>query len=169
MTSSAMAPGRVDIEGVSVATGHLIGGERVGSASSFDTRSPLDWDRVLAEVARGDEATAEAAVEAAVEGFGTWSSMTPGERGALLHRLADLIEEHNDDIALVETLDMGFLLESMRLRLVPRGAVNFRTYADIYGYVKANEVIAHTGNLVLQECRDAASPPPFVGHVGGDD
>ena len=54
-----------------------------------------------------------------------------GRRAELLHRLADLIDEHNDDIAIVETVDMGMLHESMRQRLVARGAVNFRTYADL--------------------------------------
>ena len=51
--------------------------------------------------------------------------------GCGLRRLADLIEAHNDDIAMVETLDMGFLHRSMRERLVARGALNFRFYADM--------------------------------------
>lgn len=46
---------------------------------------------------------------------------------------------------------------------------NFRTYADVYGYRKADEVVAHTGRLILQRCRAIADPPPFVGHLGGDD
>ena len=46
---------------------------------------------------------------------------------------------------------------------------NFRSYADLYGYRKADEVVAHTGKLILQQARNAADPPPFVGHVGGDD
>ncbi|MDQ3470670.1 MAG: aldehyde dehydrogenase family protein, partial [Actinomycetota bacterium] len=52
-------------------------------------------------------------------------------RAGYLYRLADLIDAHNDDIAIVETLDMGMPHESMRLRLVARGAVKFRTYADL--------------------------------------
>lgn len=46
---------------------------------------------------------------------------------------------------------------------------NFRTYADVYGYRKADEVVAHTGRLILQRCRAIGDPPPFVGHLGGDD
>jgi len=46
---------------------------------------------------------------------------------------------------------------------------NFRSYADVYGYRKADEVIAHTGNLILMQVRSASDPPSFVGHVGGDD
>ncbi|MFW2335703.1 aldehyde dehydrogenase [Ilumatobacter sp.] len=128
-----IAPGRrADVGGVSVPVDHLIGGAWVGSHESFETRSPLAWDDgPLAEVARGDDETARAAVAAAQRGFEEWGAFTVGERAAVLHRLADLIEEHTDEIATVETLDMAFLQESMRQRLVGRGALNFRTYADL--------------------------------------
>ncbi|MEM8924849.1 MAG: aldehyde dehydrogenase family protein [Actinomycetota bacterium] len=126
-----MATNRADVGGVSVPTDHLIGGVWTSSAETFASRSPLDWDGpVLAEVARGDAATADAAVAAAVEGFDVWGGYSPTERAERMHRLADLIDEHNDEIAAVETLDMGFMAESMRLRLVARGATNFRIYAD---------------------------------------
>jgi acyl-CoA reductase-like NAD-dependent aldehyde dehydrogenase len=121
-----------DIDGVRVPTGHLIGGEWLGSPSTFETRSPLDWDAgPLAQIARGDADTADAAVAAAVTGFEAWGRTAVGERAAVLHRLADLIDAHTDEIAHVECLDMGFLEESMKLRLVARGALNFRTYADL--------------------------------------
>ena len=122
---------RVDVDGVSVSVDHLIGGERVTSERTFECRSPLDWDRKLADVARGDASTAERAVAAAVEGFRQWSELPVSERAAALRRLGDLIEARNDDIAEVETLDMGFLHRSMRERLVARGALNFRFYADM--------------------------------------
>ncbi|MEM7287918.1 MAG: aldehyde dehydrogenase [Actinomycetota bacterium] len=123
---------RADVGGVSVPTGHLIGGQWVGSPQTFETRSPLDWDAMhLADVARGDATTADAAVSAAVEGFEAWAAFTPGERADVLRRLADLIEANTDAIAQTETLDMGFMLESMRERLVARGATNFRLYADL--------------------------------------
>ena len=120
------------VGGVEVPVDHFIGGAWVGSPSTFETRSPMDWDgEPLAEVARGDATTADAAVAAAVDGFGEWGSWTPHQRAEVLHRLADLIEANNDEIAMVETLDMGFMYESMRQRLVARGAVNFRLYADL--------------------------------------
>jgi len=46
---------------------------------------------------------------------------------------------------------------------------NFRSYADVYGYRKADEIIAITGNLILSEVRAGSDPPAFLGHVGGDD
>lgn len=96
----------------------------------------MGWEH-LADVARGDKATARAAVSAAVEGFEEWSAFSAQERADVLYRLADLIEAHNDEIALVETLDMGFLLESMKQRLVARGALNFRSYADLITHHEA--------------------------------
>ena len=122
---------RVTVGGVEVSVDHLIGGERVAAEGTFECRSPLDWDRQLADVARGDAAAAERAVGAAMDGFRVWSGLGVAERAAALRRLADLIDERNDDIAMVETLDMGFLHRSMRERLVARGALNFRFYADL--------------------------------------
>ena len=121
---------RRDVGGVSVPVDHLIGGTWVSSPQRFETRSPMGWEH-LADIARGDDVAATAAVDAAVEGFQGWGAFSAGERADVLHRLADLIEARNDDIALVETLDMGFLYESMKQRLVARGALNFRTYADL--------------------------------------
>lgn len=123
---------RADVDGISVRTGHLIANEWIGSPATFETRSPLDWDVLyLADIARGDAATADAAVTAAVAGFETWGQTTVHERAELMHRLADLIETNTEAIAHVECLDMGFLEASMRLRLVARGAANFRLYADL--------------------------------------
>ena len=122
---------RVVVGGVEVSVDHLIGGERLASDRTFECRSSLDWQHKLADVSRGDAATAQQAVSAAVDGFAAWSGLPVGERTAALRRLADLIEARNDDIAEVETLDMGFLHRSMRERLVARGALNFRFYADM--------------------------------------
>ena len=121
-----------DVGGVAVPVDHFIGGKWTASNSTFTTSSPLDWDAgPLADVARGDAATAAAAVDAAVAGFDVWGSYTPAQRAEVMHRMADLIEANNDDIAMVETLDMGFMYESMKNRLVARGAINFRLYADL--------------------------------------
>ena len=123
---------RGDVGGVAVPLDHFIGGKWLPSKQTFDTSSPLDWDAgPLAQVARGDAATAEAAVDAAVTGFAEWGAYSVDQRAQVLHKMADLIEANNDDIAMVETLDMGFMYESMKNRLVARGAANFRLYADL--------------------------------------
>jgi betaine-aldehyde dehydrogenase/5-carboxymethyl-2-hydroxymuconic-semialdehyde dehydrogenase len=126
-----MASPRIDIDRVSVSPDHFIGGRRVSSARTFATRCPFDWDRKLADIACGDAETASLAGAAATEAFPAWAALTAAERGVYLHRLADLIEAHVEPLAAVECLDMGMLLESLRLRVIRRGAANFRNYADL--------------------------------------
>ena len=141
--------GRVRIEGVDVSVEHHIGGERIGSPTTFEDRSPLDWDWKLADVARGDALTADRAVTAAVEAFPGWSILTPQQRADHLHRLADLIDENIDDLATVECADMAMLLESLEARVIHRGAENFRNYADLAaGYEGRRWSSKGTDNLV---------------------
>lgn len=122
---------RSEVSEVAVSPDHYIGGRRVGSRTTFEVRSPLDWDWKLADVARGDALTADRAVSAAVDAFPGWSALAPAERARHLHRLADLIDATQDDLATVECADMAMLLESLRARVIHRGAENFRNYADL--------------------------------------
>ena len=122
---------RFDVDGVSVSGDHFINGQRVASSQHFETRSPMDWNRLLGQVSRGDAQTAHQAVTAATEAFPVWAALSPKERGAIMHRLADLIDAHKEDIAQVECSDMALLHDSLVKRLVPRGAENFRNYADL--------------------------------------
>jgi diguanylate cyclase (GGDEF)-like protein len=46
---------------------------------------------------------------------------------------------------------------------------NFRSFADAYGFRKAEEILSRTASLILMIVRAATDPPAFVGHVGGDD
>ncbi|MCI0425902.1 MAG: aldehyde dehydrogenase [Actinobacteria bacterium] len=124
---------RVEISSVAVSPDHFIGGKRVPSDRTFESRSPLDWDWKLADIARGDALTADAAVVAAVSAFPDWAARSPQDRGAVLHRLADLIDDNIADLAMVECVDMGMLLESLEKRGIHRGAENFRNYADLAG------------------------------------
>ncbi len=130
MSAQPLHP-RADVDGVAVSVDHYIAGQRVASAETFQDRSPLDWNRVLANVSRGDAATADLAVSAAAEAFPRWAALgTPG-RGVILRRLADLIDANIEPLAAVECADMAMLHESLRLRVLSRGARNFRAYADI--------------------------------------
>jgi acyl-CoA reductase-like NAD-dependent aldehyde dehydrogenase len=122
---------RFNVAGVMVSGEHYIDGQRVNSPSTFETRSPVNWDLKLADIARGDQSTSDLAVAAATRAFPAWAALTPSQRGVYLHRLADLIEAKKEDIANVECSDMAMLFESLHLRLVPRGAANFRNYADL--------------------------------------
>jgi len=88
----------------------FIDGKRVDAASSarFDCLSPVDG-RKLADVARCGEAEVDAAVGAARAAFEDrrWAGKAPAERKKVLVRFADLMLEHRDELALLETLDMG--------------------------------------------------------------
>ena len=88
----------------------VVNGERVDAASGarFDCLSPVDG-RKLAEVARCGETDVDAAVAAARAAFEDrrWAGKAPAERKKILVRFADLMLEHRDELALLETLDMG--------------------------------------------------------------
>jgi aminomuconate-semialdehyde/2-hydroxymuconate-6-semialdehyde dehydrogenase len=113
--------------------GHFIDGREVPSASgeSFDSVDPytgLPWARI----ALGGQHEADLAVAAARRAFdeGPWPRMPSGERRNLLHRFAELIEEHGDELAMADTRDMGKPILQSRHNDVPRTALNFRFFAD---------------------------------------
>jgi len=88
----------------------FIGGRRVAAASglNFDCISPLDG-RKIADVARGASADIDAAVSAARAAVvdGRWADKSPRERKMIMVRFSELMLEHGDRLAAMETLDMG--------------------------------------------------------------
>ncbi len=122
---------RIDVAGTAVSPDHYIGGHRVASSSTFEVRSPLDWTLKLADVSAGDATTATAAVGAASAAAEGWAALEAAGRGVYLRRIADLIDESVESLAEVECLDMAMLLESLRDRVIARGARNFRAYAEL--------------------------------------
>ncbi len=126
-----MSSPRVDVDGVLVSPDHYINGERIASSRTFEDRSPLDWTWKLADVARAGSVEADLAVTAAEAAFPAWAALSVNERSTYLDRLADLIDRDVDAIAHVECLDMAMLEESLRLRVIGRGARNFRAYAEL--------------------------------------
>lgn len=88
----------------------FINGTYVNAAdgATFEKTSPID-QRVLANVASCDKADADLAVTAAREAFnsGVWSELAPAVRKKVLLKFAELIREHGDELALLDTLDMG--------------------------------------------------------------
>jgi acyl-CoA reductase-like NAD-dependent aldehyde dehydrogenase len=88
----------------------LIAGKRVGAAdgATFTSVSPIDG-RGLAEVCRGRAPDVDAAVRAARRAFddGHWAHQPPAARKKVLQRFAESILAARDELALLETLDMG--------------------------------------------------------------
>lgn len=78
------------------------------SGKTFDCFSPIDG-RLLAKVASCDQDDADLAVSVARQTFesGVWSRMAPAKRKQVLLKFAELVLEHRNELALLETLDMG--------------------------------------------------------------
>jgi len=119
----------VSIAGVEIDTRHYIGGQRVASATTYTNTSPIDGS-FLGEISRGGTEEVDAAVSAARDAFPAWAALGAAGRGALLHKLADLIEANNEALSQLETMDNGSLLRSHRRGVMPRVAMNIRFFAD---------------------------------------
>ncbi|MGH8206296.1 MAG: aldehyde dehydrogenase family protein, partial [Steroidobacteraceae bacterium] len=90
------------------------------SGESFEDRSPIDG-RKLADVAACDAADIDAAVAAARAAFERrdWADQPPAERKRVLLRFAELVEGASEELALLETLDMGKPIHDSLLVDVP--------------------------------------------------
>ncbi|MFB7997018.1 aldehyde dehydrogenase [Streptomyces sp. NPDC056002] len=111
---------------------HIDGADEPGGGATYAAVSPRDG-QVLAQVADGGAAEADAAVAAARRAFdaGPWPRLAPADRGRALLRLADLLEERRDRLALTVSLEMGKpITDAYDIEL--RAAVNtFRFYGQL--------------------------------------
>jgi phenylacetaldehyde dehydrogenase len=100
----------------------LINGQWVQAASgeTFPTFNPATGES-LCDVPAGDRADIDLAVKAARAAFasGPWSKLTPSERGRLIWKLADLLEQNLEEFAKLESLDNGKPLGVARVADVP--------------------------------------------------
>lgn len=128
---------------------HVIGGTEAGSAdgATFEDIDPYTQE-AYATVALGGAAEADLAVAAARTAFdeGPWPRMSFEERGKLLHRLADLMERHTEELALADTRDMGKPITAARTKDVPRSALNFRFFADHARLAESQHLPSATGH-----------------------
>ncbi|WP_307828445.1 aldehyde dehydrogenase [Antrihabitans sp. YC2-6] len=120
---------------------HLIGGEwrPAFDGATFETRDPHD-NSLLATVARGTAEDGVAAISAARHAFdeGPWPRLSPKERAKILHAVADKVDEHREELALLETRDGGKGINQSLHAEIPRVAHNLRFFAD-YVSMAANE------------------------------
>lgn len=119
----------ISVAGVDIDTRHFIGGQRVASSDTYTNSSPIDGT-FLGEISRGGQSDVDAAVAAARAAFPAWAQLGPVKRGALLNKLADLVEANIEALANIETLDNGALLRSHLRGVMPRVAMNIRFFAD---------------------------------------
>jgi acyl-CoA reductase-like NAD-dependent aldehyde dehydrogenase len=159
MTVSAMT--EISILGVRVSPDHFIGNRRVASARSFEVRSPIDGN-VLGHFASGATAEVDLAVRAAQDGFPQWAALGPKKRGVYLRRLADLIEQNVEKLALVETTNNGSLLESGRLRVMKRSAHNIRFFAEMAERLQGSEWETDGANVQNRVVYDPAGVTALI-------
>src|SRR5580765_8264112 len=107
----------------------FIGGEWVGSASgeTMEVINPATGE-VIAEVPRCSAEDVDRAVEAAKKVLPEWLDKTPKERSELLHKLADVIDENAEELAQLESLNVGKPLMASRDEM-PFSADNLRFFA----------------------------------------
>ena len=112
---------------------HYINGQYVGSASGrmFDNINPATGE-VISQVHEAGEAEVDAAVQAARAALkGPWSKMTLDERSKILHAVADGINARFDAFLEAECADTGKPKSLASHIDIPRGAANFKVFADM--------------------------------------
>ena len=110
---------------------NFIGGEFVASKKTFDDISPVDGS-LIAKVHEADSAQVDKAGDAARAAYkGAWGKLPVAERCNLLYKVAAGIEKRFDEFVDAESADTG-KPKSLSSHLdIPRGAANFRIFADI--------------------------------------
>jgi phenylacetaldehyde dehydrogenase len=145
----------------------LINGKWVDAASgkTFPTYNPATGE-VLANVAEGDKEDINRAVAAARAAFdtGPWSKITPSMRGKLIWKLADLIEQHAEEFAQLESLDNGKPLAIARIADIPGTIDLFRYMAGWATKIEGNTIpiSAHGAKFLAYTLRE---PVGVVGQI----
>jgi aminomuconate-semialdehyde/2-hydroxymuconate-6-semialdehyde dehydrogenase len=122
---------------------NYVAGKFVASKTRFEDINPVDGS-LIARVHEADRATVDRAVKAAREALsGAWGALPLAERGNLLNAVADGIERRFDDFVEAEIADTGKPLAQARTLDIPRGAANFRFFANL---------VASTGTECFEMC-----------------
>ena len=131
----------------------LIGGvwRQASDGRTISTEDPATG-RELTQIARGTAADVSAAVDSAQSAFvGDWSLLTPSQRGRMLWALADLVDEHADELATLETLEVGKPLRESRF----------------FDVILAGEVLRYYAGWPSKFAGDVLPVSPMVGSIIG--
>jgi gamma-glutamyl-gamma-aminobutyraldehyde dehydrogenase len=127
-----------------------VDGQRVAACdgATFACHSPID-SRLLTQVARCGSADVDAAVRSARRAFedGRWARQAPAARKRVLQRFAELLIQHKDELALLETLDMGKPIQYALSVDVPLAARCINWFAEAID--KVYDEIAPTPHTAL--------------------
>ena len=111
---------------------HYIGGRWVApsSAEYFDNVSPIDG-KVFTQAARGNAKDVDKAIDAAQQAFTSWSKTAASFRSNILLRIAQVIEDNLEYLAVVETIDNGKAIRETRAADLPLVVDHFRYFAGV--------------------------------------
>src|SRR4051812_37180829 len=111
---------------------HIDGKDEAGDGGSFAVISPRDG-QTLVRVADAREAEVDLAVAAARRAFdtGPWPHLAPAERGRILLRIADLLEERRTELALTVSLEMGKPITDAYAIELRAAITTFRWYGQL--------------------------------------
>ena len=139
--------------------GNYINGEMVGPVGGefLDNVDPATG-AVYSKVPDSDQRDVESAVQAAERAFADWSGVSAEQRSTVLLRIADLIEQNFEKLALAECIDNGKPLSRCRQMDIPRAVKNFRFFATAILHSRSD---LHTGepgvmNYTLRQPRGVA-------------
>jgi aldehyde dehydrogenase (NAD+) len=113
---------------------------------AIDVVNPHD-NSLITQVAEATAKDVDRAVEAAQAAFPEWSGMQAAERGRLLLRLADAIEERADELVEIESMDTGHPVRDCRNLDVPRTAFTFRYFGGIADKLQGDVIPVEKGFL----------------------
>ncbi len=108
---------------------HYINGQFIDRGPRFDIYYPAT-NHVIGSAPEAGAEEVDAAVQAAVRAFGEWSRRPSAERRVLLKRFAQLIRDHEDELAAIETWDVGRPIAENKAGYIARIAANIEFFAD---------------------------------------
>ncbi|MGV9711371.1 aldehyde dehydrogenase family protein [Gordonia sp. NPDC003424] len=146
-------------------TGLFIGGEWRDARDTFTTLNPATG-QPLAELAAANAADVDAAVDAAAAAFrGEWGALQPSRKGALLYKLADLVERDIEQLAALESLDMGRPVGASAALMIPNLIGTLRYYAGWADKING-DLIANDGYMGSPQPVHAYTRREALGVVG---
>ena len=109
---------------------HYINGEFVKGGNRFEIRYPAT-NEVIGTAPEGTPDEVDAAVQAARQAFKSWSQASPSARRKVLRAFAQAIREHHDELAELETLDVGRTIRDNKAGYIRSLASTIEYYADL--------------------------------------
>jgi acyl-CoA reductase-like NAD-dependent aldehyde dehydrogenase len=141
---------------LNIATGLFLDGRYVPSqdGATFDCINPADGS-LIAKMAKGQAADVDAAVASGLRAWNDrrWRGLAPRARMQVLFKFADLIEQHANELALLETLDMGKPISDVLNIDLPEVTKTIRYFAECIDKIEG--AVTHTApealHLILHE------------------